>query len=425
MPGMDRNDYPADGLKLGVPPGFELTVRGGHPDFLDLEWRTALSDWRSDRLVDVARGVSRHVVRFIDYSGDVYAVKELPHGLAQHEYDLLRELDSRGLPVVEGVGVACRPDPLDDVLITRHLAFSLPYRYLFAGRSVVDLQNRILDALAVLLVRLHLEGFAWGDCSLSNALFRRDAGALSAYLVDAETGVLRPRLSDGQRAHDLELTVENVGGELLDLQAGRGLRPEADPFEIALDLRKRYEKLWTELSHEELISLPHDRRRLDARIQRLHDLGFDVAELTVRSGAGGTRVRVIPKVVELGHHRRRLQQLTGLDVGENQARRLLNDIDGFGHELRQTESRTIPEAFLAYRWLTEIYAPTIEAIPAELRDRLDEAEVFHQVLEHRWFLSEDAGRDVGMAAAVVAYVKNVLRHTPEELAVLPEGLGGG
>ena len=168
-------------------------------------------------------------------------------------------------------------------------------------------------------------------------------------------GVFRPRLSDGQRGHDLDLTVENVGGELLDIQAGRGLRPEADPFEIALDLRERYEKLWTELSHEEVKSLPHDRRRLDARIQRLHDLGFDVAELTVRSGAGGTRVRVIPKVVELGHHRRRLQQLTGLDVGENQARRLLNDIDGFGQELQHTEPRAIPEAFLAYRWLTEIY----------------------------------------------------------------------
>ena len=209
----------------------EIVKRDGHPDFLDLPWGVSLRRWRTPRLVDVARGLSRHVVRFVDYGGVVYAVKETEDRVALVEYDLLRDLEGRGLPVVEAVGVVrdrtadgSDPDapndrrypaddtevgsPLGAALITRHLSFSMPYRYLFQGRPIADLRDQLEDAMAVLLVRLHLEGFFWGDCSLSNTLFRRDAGSLSSWLVDAETGRIQEgRLSDGQRAHDLEIAV--------------------------------------------------------------------------------------------------------------------------------------------------------------------------------------------------------------------------
>ncbi len=77
------------------------------------------------------------------------------------------------------------------------------------------------NALALLLVRLHLLGFWWGDCSLSNTLFRRDADQFAAYLVDAETGEFQTRLTDGQREHDLEISLFNVAAELEDLKDRR------------------------------------------------------------------------------------------------------------------------------------------------------------------------------------------------------------
>ena len=277
---MRNSAWPRVDRGVGDPPTFELRARVGNPDFLDLPWSTPLANWQDPRLVDVARGISRHVVRFVDYSGAVYALKELPEPVARREYELLRELTDRRLPVVDAVGVATRGvdergDALDAVLITRHLSFSLPYRMLFAGRAVADLQNQLLDALAVLLVRLHLEGFFWGDCSLSNALFRRDAGALSAYLVDAETGSLgQERLSDGQRRHELALTSENVGGELLDLQAMRRLPEDFDPLTVISELERRYERLWTELNRPEILTGPLDRHRLTARVRRLNELGL-------------------------------------------------------------------------------------------------------------------------------------------------------
>ena len=73
------------------------------------------------------------------------------------------------------------------------------------------------SALVVLLVRLHLAGFFWGDCSLSNALFRRDAGALQAYVIDVETSERYPTLSEGQRQMDLDIAVGPDGGGVLSV----------------------------------------------------------------------------------------------------------------------------------------------------------------------------------------------------------------
>ena len=264
-------------------------------------------------------------------------------------------------------------------------------------------------------MRIHLAGFFWGDCSLSNALFRRDAGTLSAYLVDAETGDLHPQLSTGQRSHDLQIAEENVAGELLDLEAAQvGLPSGLDPLETAAEVPRRYEALWSELTREDVFG-PDETYRIDERLRRLNGLGFDVEEVQLVGDAGGQTLRLNPQVVEPGHHRRRLHTLTGLDVQENQARRLLNDLATF----RATGGRSAaPESVVAYRWLTECFEPSIAAVPADLRGKREAAELFHEILEHRWFLSEAAQRDVGMPAAVDSYIDDVLRHRPDEKAVL-------
>jgi hypothetical protein len=407
---------------------FQLVARRGSPGFLDLPWEQPLATWTSERLVDVARGISRHVVRFVTYEGAVYAIKEINRELASREYRLLRQLAEAGLPVVEAVGVVHgrrtpAGEPLDAALITRHLSFSLPYRYLFSGRGVADLRSQLLDALAVLLVRLHLEGFFWGDCSLSNTLFRRDAGALSAYLVDAETGELRDALSRGQRVHDLTIATENVAGEIMDLAASDRLPSDVDPTESMAELERRYLDLWDEVTREEEFAVG-ERYRIERRLERLNDLGFDVDEVELISTAGGDRLRLHPRVVELGHHRRKLQQLTGLDVQENQARRLLNDILAFRAHLERASGESIPEAVAAYRWLKEVYEPITEAIPGDQRSKLELAETFHEVLEHRWFLSEAAGADVGNEAALSSYLESVLPYVPDEARLLPSAEAG-
>jgi hypothetical protein len=399
---------------------FQLTARTGHPSFLDLPWEQPLEDWRSPRLVSLIRGIGRHVVRFVEYDGALYALKELADRPARREWTLLRRLEGQGLPVVEAVGlVTGRGDDLGAVLITRHLEYSLPYRTLFAGAAIPDLRTHLLNGLAELLARLHLRGFFWGDCSLSNTLFRRDAGALSAYLVDAETGELHGQLSDGQRTYDLDIAQLNIVGELLDVDAEVGLPPDLDPDETGAEIVARYQALWDELTKEEVFAAD-ERFRLDERLHRLNRLGFDVEEIQLDAQAGGYRLRVDPPRVAPGHHRHRLLRLTGLDAQENQARRMLNDLARFREALERKEKRPISESVVASRWRQEVFEPTMAAVPEDLWARLPAAEVFHQVLEHRWFLSERAGKDVGIAEAVRSYVRSELPTRPPERVVLDD-----
>jgi hypothetical protein len=398
-------------------------VDAGGVLLLDLPWHLPLQDWPAEQLVALPRGISRHVVRFVRVSGRVYAVKEVGEHSAFREYRLLRDLERLDVPSVEAVGVVSgresrSGEPLETALVTRHLQFSLPYRALFSQKLRPDTAARLRDALSVLLVRLHADGFYWGDCSLSNTLFRRDAGAFAAYLVDAETGELHGELSEGQRGHDLDVAHGNLIGELLDLRAGGLLDEDVDPFETGDDVLARYSSLWSELTAPEEIGRD-ERHRIAARVQRLNSLGFDVEELQMLTDANGTTVRIQPKVVDAGHHSRRLLRLTGLDVEENQARRLLNDLDSY----RVAHARDRDEELAAHEWLSSVFHPVVGAVPRELHGKLEPAQVFHEVLEHRWFLSEKAGTDVGIDEAVRTYVAEVLPGKPDERAVLGERLG--
>jgi hypothetical protein len=407
---------------LSAHPHFRLLARADQQAFLDLPWGLPLEEWPKELQVDARRGIGRHVVRFVHLNGSFYALKELPPPLADHEYRLLGELGQRTVPAVEAIGVAServsrKGEALSDILITRYLDYSLPYRLILGATVLPAPEATIRAALSELFVRLHLAGFFWGDCSLSNALFRRDAGALSAYLVDAETGQLEERLSDGQRSHDLQIAEENLVGELYDLAAELERDVVADPVAFAEDVRTSYEQLWQELTEDEVFA-PSDSSKLEDRLKRLNALGFDVEEVELVSDGSEVRLRLQSKVVEPGHHRRRLLRLTGLDAQENQARRLLNDVTAYRTKLNGTTTTPVSDAAAAGRWLSEVFEPAIAAVPAELQPKRAAAELFHELLEHRWFLSERAGKDVGMTAATTSYVDNVLRPAADEKAPL-------
>jgi hypothetical protein len=384
---------------------------------LSLPWDQPLETWDPTLLLDIPqRGISRHVVRFVASGGHVFALKEIHERLARHEYALLTEFEGEGLPTVSVLGICVdRPGGQEAILVTRYLEYSMSYRWLFSSPRGEHSAERLLDTLVELLVRLHLAGIFWGDCSLSNTLFRPDAGAFAAYLVDAETAERHPGLSPGQRAYDVDLARERVGAELLDLQFGKMLPSDIDPIEVADSLSPRYEALWREVTHEQVFQVEEQQWRVAERLQRLNDLGFDVGEVELITCPEGATLRVQTRVAEPGQHRRELFRLTGLEVQERQARRLLNDIRAFKAHLDQKSRGPVSESYAAHRWLAEIYQAVVDAIPSELVGRLAPAEVFHEVLEHRWFLSERAGKDVGTAEAAESYFATVLPNTPKEV----------
>ncbi|MEE1296694.1 MAG: DUF4032 domain-containing protein [Bifidobacterium sp.] len=391
------------------PSSLKITAASADPKMFMLPWEKPLATWPDDLLVNLPRGISRHIVRFVKVGNEVYAMKEITRNVAEHEYELLRQLQKLDLPTVQPIAVVtgrhdAEGEPLEAILVTKHLRFSLPYRALFARTLRPNTAELLIDALAVLMVRLHLAGFYWGDVSLSNVLFERDADAFSAFLVDAETGDLQVNLTEGQREYDVDLARTNIIGELMDLNAGALLPSDVDEIEVGNRLVDRYHALWSALTDTDQFT-PNEMWKIEKRVNRLNELGFDVDELEVNTTEDGKRVTVRPRVVDAGYANRKLLRLTGLDVQENQARRLLNDLDAYrASTWREGDDIEV----VATDWMREVFEPTVRMIPPEYRTQIEPAQFFHEVLDHRWFMAEKAGHDVPMAEAVQSYVKDIM-----------------
>ncbi len=384
------------------------------PAILGLPWHLPLEEWPDDVVVPLPRGLSRHIVRIVRLGAAVYAVKETQDDIAFREYRMLRDLQRIGLPAVVPQGVVTGREDADGeelpaALLTRHLQFSLPYRSLFSRGMTAEHVPLLIDAIVVLLVRLHLAGFYWGDVSLSNVLFRRNAGEFSAYLVDAETGELRDEVGERMRDYDITVGCENIFAELMDLEAS-GAVHEIDGFAIIEHLRSRYEALWKELTDLEEFRAD-EMWRIERRVERLNDLGFDVDELDIVTDLDGDTIRIQPKVVDLGHHAREIQALTGMSVEDNQARRLLNDLASFtAHYDLGREDRHL----VASRWMHTIFEPIMAMIPPDATGKLEPAEIFHEILEHRWYLSEQAGFEISIQDTARDYIDRFLTAKPDE-----------
>jgi hypothetical protein len=384
-----------------------LRLRDEVASLLDLPWEVPLGAWDATgfQFRQLPVGPSRHLVRFLVSDGVVYALKELPSGVAEREYTALRSLEEAGLPAVRAVGLALRPDSGDAVLVTEYLRHSMQYRRLLMRLRTISpgYLNRLLDAMALLLVDLHRSGVYWGDCSLANTLFRRDGDRIQAYLVDAETSEVYPSLSDGQRAFDLDILVENVAFGLADLAMYMGEDELVDlAIELAESVRTRYLAVWSELNDQpELI--PGDRRAIRSRLRRLNDLGFSV-DLQVEPVEGGRRVRLRTSVTTRRYHANELERRTRVRALEGQARILLNDICEYHAWLEYYEQAPVSAEDAADRWLREVYRPTLARITAFVGPDRDLVQAYCDVLEHKWLLSEEVGGDVGLEMAIESYV---------------------
>jgi hypothetical protein len=385
-----------------------LHIRPGHPDFLDLPWPHPLAEWsaHTTRLVQVQRGLSRHEVVFVGYDDVIYAIKELPAEIGEREYNLLRELETRRLPAVTPVGFARVRSAGEErsIVISRYLDGSLPYRALFMQSGLERYRSRLLGTIAGLLVRLHLAGVYWGDCSLSNTLFRRDAGALQAYLVDGETSEVHEALSNGQRQADLLIMEENVTGELADLSMIVQLPESLDVYETAEEIARRYQRLWTEVTREEVIA-PSESFRIRERVRALNNLGFWVDEIELLPTGDGNQLRMRTIVADRDYHARRLHDLTGIVATDVQARQMLDDINEFRAKQSRELNRSMPLSSAAYRWLEEVYHPALQQLAPLIDKHTDVPELYCQVREHKWFLSERAQKDVGLEKAIESYIQ--------------------
>ncbi len=381
----------------------------------NLPWEKPLEEWPEDPSLTAQRGISRHIVRLVrstpDPESEIYAVKETVEEFAKREYEALRELGLRGAPSVSQIAIVNgrftpKGEELPCAIVTRFLPYSLPYRVVLSGDVTQHEITNMANALAYLLVRLHLLGFWWGDCSLSNTLFRRDADGFAAYLVDAETGEFQKNLSNGQREHDLDLARFNVAAELEDLKLAGVLYPAMDPLRASESVITRYRKIWKALSEPQVLPA-NDRHAVERAMRSLQDIGFAVEEVDLQLAGDKSTLTFTPKLVAPNYHSQRLKDLMGLETEEFQAKRILASFDRFrSRELSKTPD--LSES--AQRWLHEVFYAVVRSVPEDLKGRIEDAQLFHEVLEHRWYLGEKQGHDVGLDNATADYITAVLPY---------------
>ena len=386
-----------------------------YPDFTDLPWELKPDEWTKDelRLVEVQHGISRHPVVFVNFDSSLYAIKELPENVARKEYDLLSQMQEYSLPCVKPIGYATvmRKTGTSSVLFTRYLEMSMPYRYLFISNAVDRLQTHLLDAISGLLVQLHSNGFYWGDCSLSNILFRRDAGALQAYLVDAETAEFHlPRLSPMLRYHDLEIMQENIHGELTELQTDEHLSMSYPIQETGAYIQQRYRALWEEITREDVFT-QNELYRVEERIRALNSLGFSVKDIELKNEDHGNILKLRIFISDRNYHRNQLLEFTGLFAEDRQAQQIINEINELKANFSQTGNPNISLKAVASHWFEHVYQPVIEQLSQIINNTAfpklsaDPIELYCQILEHKWYLSERVHHDVGHQAAVEDFIK--------------------
>jgi tRNA A-37 threonylcarbamoyl transferase component Bud32 len=386
------------------------------PDFCGLPWELPLHEWSKNdyHLEEVQHGVSRHPVVFINFDGSLFVIKELPVRIASNEYDLLSQMQSLGLPCVKPIGYASltRGAGSFSILFTRYLDASVPYRSLFIGNAMDQYQTHLLDAISGLLVQLHSNGFYWGDCSLSNILLRRDAGALQAYLVDAETAEFHlPRLSPMLRYHDLEIMQENILGELSELQSDENLSLSYPFEETGPYIQQRYRELWEEITREDIFN-QNELYRVQERIRVLNTMGFSVKDVELKNEDHGNILKLRIFVSDRNFHRNQLMEITGLNAEERQAQQIINEINELKANFIQSGNSNISMDAVAYHWLEHIYKPVIEQLkplinnPTHSKAIADPIELYCEILEHKWYLSERAQHDVGHQAAVEDYINH-------------------
>ena len=83
----------------------------------------------------------------------------------------------------------------------------------------------------------------------------------------------------------------------------------------------------------------------------------------------------------------------------------MNEIQEIKATLSRANNRSTPLSAAAYYWLEKIYSPITKQLGSLSDQRGMLPELYCQVLEHKWFLSEESGRDVGHAAAVEDYLE--------------------
>ena len=403
----------------------------------DLPWQAPLEQWLElgVPLLNIRRGESRHPVVFVEREGVRYAIKETSPHLAEREVRNLNEIGHRGIPTLSPTGtviVSLPPIALQaslpggartylsgdrGYLVTRLALRVVPHAFLYRLPLNRHTKQRLLSAIAVLMIEVHEHGVYWGDPSLANILLRIDGRRILAIMADAETAELfSGPVNDRFREQDLASFEESLAWQAEDLRQARGLPEDQLPLDDA-DFRyflRRYR--WLRREHARLsASDTHFNSLYQAQqfLYRMNRWGFSLLGMTGRALQEVTTVRP-------GWYQQRIHELLHITIPRIYARRFYNMI--LGHQAISSEKAghaiSIEEA--AHQWYTQYHLPAILLLRQVLTAGQDPLKAYFQVMLHKWQMSENAGYEIPLDEALVDW--SMTRATTGELGKIDPAL---
>jgi|SRR5579883_643909 hypothetical protein len=386
------------------------------PRLEKLPWHAPLDQWLAEgvQLLTIRRGESRHPVVFVEREGVRYAIKETTPHMAEREVRNLQEIGHRGIPTLAPAGtvtVSLPPIPLQapggapqylsgdrGYIVTRLALRVVPHAFLYRLPLNRRSKQRILSAVAVLMIELHEHGIYWGDPSLANILLRIDGKRILAIMADAETAELFPGpISDGLREQDLAAFRESLAWQAEDLRIARGLPEDQQPLDDT-DFRyfeRRYR--WLRKEHTRFTGAGTHFSTLYQAQQFLREInrrGFSLLSMTGRALQEFTTI--LP-----GWYQRRIRELLRITIPRIYARRFYNMILGHQAIMSEHEQREVPIEEAARHWYTQYHLPAILLLRQVLTSGQEPLKAYFDIMLHKWKMSEQAGYEVPLDEALV------------------------
>jgi len=357
-------------------------------DLRGLPWHVPIAEWRLHgvRILDIKRGVSRHVVTFVKTPRFSFCIKEISLEVSKKEVYNYETLLLNGIHTLVPVGTVTR----EEATIGSSTVIGRPYERTIVAHTVTLLVEKVLpdselyirkfsfesrkviwDAVAELFVELHTNSILWGDASLANTLVKFEKidvpfvgkkTVLKAYLADAETVEILPSLSREQRDAEITYFFESMDGMNESLRIGGMPRDVLSTEADKEYFRTRYDVLFA---------------AEEKKKEFFRQTSFSMDEVLGRVSN--------PAYVDM----------------------FLNHIEEHKWYLAERLGHEVTLAQATDDWFTTIYAPLCKLFRAE--GVLDcfpgktAAELYIEIMTNKYFLSKQAGTDVGMVQAMYDY----------------------
>ena len=374
-------------LVLNIEPEFRA-------DLQDLPWNVPLDQWNDKQIkfLDIRKGKSKHIVRFIKTKDFSFAIKQTNPISAYVESETFSKLINKGIHTLIPAGYVFYKKNLfeknseDDGLafiITLLEAKSIPHSILFKWDFSDESRKTIYKAAAELLATLHHNNIFWGDASLSNILIKfikvkdeqgKSYTELKAFLSDSETITILKQINDDHMKKDKKCFYDSMTAISKEF-------PKDEENKIVFDL-------------------PADKKYFKQEYESYYNLLQKSAEFENVTA------------LEIKKHFFKITDQYSIDS-------ILKQIEEHKWYLSEKNSEEVEMKFAAKDWIEKIYDPIIKEFNKlkifDYFPNTNSVKLYTDIMAHKYYLSIEKGEDVGIYSAIRSYSA---KHSNKEESLL-------